>query len=410
MKKHALGPLLFTLGLPVLAQQIAVETGVINIEVPVRAYQGARFLDDLKLEDFELLEDGKPVPLEAVYLVKKRSVERRDEVKRFAPRTNRSFYLFFEISEYAPKMGEALDFFIQTVIMPGDSLTVVTPLKTYRMKPKAFEVRTRAQIVEQITGILRKDSLLGSTSYRSVVADLEDLAKTIGASLSGSQDASAESLFISGSSITFKDFPVEDLLNRYADTLALLDDLRTVDQKRLLQFPQTLKDDTGQKYVYMFYQREFVPRIETRILYQYLDLYQDRPTINQTIQGIFEFYRREIPFDVEKVKQVYADASVAIHFLLITDPPKQTPGVVYQEHSEDIFGAFREMAKATGGFTESSANPAFLMKEAVESSENYYLLYYTPQSYTKDGKFRSIVVRVKRPGVRVVHRMGYFAN
>jgi hypothetical protein len=28
----------------------------------------------------------------------------------------------------------------------------------------------------------------------------------------------------------------------------------------------------------------------------------------------------------------------------------------------------------------------------------------------KDGKFKSLVVRVKRPGVRVVHRMGYFAN
>ena len=51
-----------------------------------------------------------------------------------------------------------------------------------------------------------------------------------------------------------------------------------------------------------------------------------------------------------------------------------------------------------------------LMKDAVESSENYYLLYYIPRPYVKDGKFRSLIVRVKRPGVRVVHRMGYFAD
>jgi hypothetical protein len=398
------------------ALQIAVETGVINIEVPVRVFRGGAFVDDLKIGDFELFENGRPVPLDAVYLVRKRAVERRDEVKPFTPRTNRSFYLFFEISDYSPRLGEALDYFIRDVIMPGDSLTVITPLKTYRLKARAFEVRSRPELVQQITGLLRRDAFLGSSPYRSVMADLEELAKTIGSALSQNLDPLANSLSSSASggsassNGSLRDYAVEDLLTRYETSLGLLENQRTIDVNKLLQFPRTLKDDPDQKFVYMFYQREFIPKIEPRILYQYMDQFQDRPTVNQIITEIFDFYRRDIPFEVETVKKAYADASVAIHFLLIADPAPQSPGVVYREQSEDIFGAFREMAAATGGFSESSANPLSLMKNAVDASENYYLLYYIPRPYVKDGKFRSITVRVKRPDVRVVHRMGYFAD
>ena len=398
------------------AQQIAVETGVINIEVPVRVFSGGAFVDDLKIGDFEILENGRPVPLDAVYLVRKRTVERSDEVRRFTPRTNRSFYLFFEISEFTPRLGSALEYFVRDVIMPGDSLTVVTPLKTYRLRAKAFEVRSRTEIVQQITGLLRRDATLGGSGYRGVMADLEDLAKTVGSALSQNLDPLANSLSVSastGSSSSngsLRDYAIEDLLTRYETTLGMLENQRSIDVQRLLGFPHTLKDDPDQKFVYMFYQREYIPKIEPRILYQYMDQFQDRPTVNQIITGIFDFYRRDIPFEIDAVKKAYADASVAIHFLLIAEPAPQSAGVVFREQSEDIFGAFREMAAASGGFTASSANPLALMKDAVESSENYYLLYYVPRPYVKDGKFRSLVVRVKRPGVRVVHRMGYFAN
>jgi len=118
-----------------LAQQLAEEAVVINVEVPVRIFKGNRFIDDLTINDFEITENEKPQKLEAVYYIKKRSVERRDEVQRFVPQTNRNFYLFFEISEYTAKLGQSLDYFVQNVIMPGDSLTVVSPMKTYRLKP-----------------------------------------------------------------------------------------------------------------------------------------------------------------------------------------------------------------------------------------------------------------------------------
>jgi hypothetical protein len=68
------------------------------------------------------------------------------------------------------------------------------------------------------------------------------------------------------------------------------------------------------------------------------------------------------------------------------------------------------MADATGGFVDSSSNPASSFKRAIDASENYYLLYYMPQKYKKDGRFKEIEVRVKEKKCRVVHRMGYFSN
>jgi hypothetical protein len=396
---------------PAPAQQIVEERLVINVEVPVRVFKGSRFVDTLTISDFELLDEGRPQNLEAVYLVKRRAVERRDEIKRFSPQTTRSFYLIFEVSEYSPKMGEALDFFLRDAIMPGDSLTVATPQKTYKLKPRAFELRSREEISGQLKGLLRRDAILGNTEYRHIIDDLENLARSITVGLSANADSMASKILdIENTDPTVAATSLEEQLVQYAAVLSQLENLRQVDEERMIRFAELLKAEAGQKYVYMFYEREFIPKIQPRLLYQYIDSFQDNPNTYQTIQGIFEFYKRDVPFDVVKVKQSFADASTAIHFLLITSPAKHSAVIAYTEQSEDIFSAFTEMARSTGGFTQNSANPASLMREAVEASETYYLLYYTPRPYLKDGKFHSITVRVKNSDARVVHRAGYFGN
>jgi hypothetical protein len=85
-------------------------------------------------------------------------------------------------------------------------------------------------------------------------------------------------------------------------------------------------------------------------------------------------------------------------------------GVTFRESSTDVYAAFTEMARASGGFMASSANPHSLFQKAINSSENYYLLYYAPKDYVSDGKFKSIDVRVKDRDCKVIHRLGYFAN
>ena len=76
----------------------------------------------------------------------------------------------------------------------------------------------------------------------------------------------------------------------------------------------------------------------------------------------------------------------------------------------EVFRGFSEMAEVTGGLKDSSANASASFKRAVDYSESYYLLYYSPKNYKADGKFKKIKVRVKGKNYRVTHRTGYIAD
>ena len=80
------------------------------------------------------------------------------------------------------------------------------------------------------------------------------------------------------------------------------------------------------------------------------------------------------------------------------------------ERSEDIYGAFSEVARATGGISDTSANAAAAFQRAIDASENYYLLYFKPRDAKPDGRFHEITVKVKGGGYRLAHRAGYFAS
>lgn len=69
-----------------------------------------------------------------------------------------------------------------------------------------------------------------------------------------------------------------------------------------------------------------------------------------------------------------------------------------------------KMAQATGRLAENPANANYAFKRAVEAFENYYLLYYSPQNYMTDGKFKRIEVKIRDEKYSVTHRAGYFAN
>jgi VWFA-related protein len=68
----------------------------------------------------------------------------------------------------------------------------------------------------------------------------------------------------------------------------------------------------------------------------------------------------------------------------------------------------RQIADDTGGFATINTNdPGKFFERIVTQSSSYYLLAYSPTNNRREGKFRAIRVRVKRPGLRVVARRGY---
>jgi VWFA-related protein len=354
-----------------LSQEIQHETIAINIEVPVRVFTKAKFVEELTIKDFEVYEDGVLQKIEAMYLVKKTMIERKETEmkneetrKEFIPEVSRNFILIFEIREYLPKIGDSLDYFFDKVIIPGDTLKVVTPLKTYEFIDDSFEKLPKQEISNNLKKKLKKDIRRANAEYWSLYRDvLDPLMSSVRGQL------------------------IQQLKN-----------LIYFDEKKLLDFADYLKNMDGQKNVFLFYQIESLP-------------------VSKESADILS-YMKDNTFDVKKVKQAFSDSSISSNFIYITKTSDYLTDITSSgafnmynlDQSHEIFSAFREVAKATGGVTDVSANVAASFERVVEASENYYLLYYTPKDYKADGKFKKIKVKVKGKKYRITHRAGYIAD
>ncbi len=377
-------------------QEIQEQAIAINIEVPVRVFTKGKFVEELNLDDFEIYEDGVLQKIEALYLVKKTVIEREEtELDKktarriFLPEVSRTFVLVFEMMDYFPQIDETLEYFFENVFLPDDSLLVVTPKKTYSLKKEFLDKASKEMIVKQLKANLMRDIRLAGRELKSMTRELE---------------------WYSIQMKNARDVDIGTAAMAASTTLRKIRDYRYFDEKKLMGFKEQLKDIEGQKYVFLFYQKNIIP-------------------VPPEISVPSDVERPPIPFSVERVKKAFSDSLITINFIFVTktdqynldgermNPAEQHPdqdpstwGLQLIDQSEEIFGAFHEMADATGGITDSSANMAASFERAAIASENYYLLYYTPKDYKSDGKFKAIKVRIKGKNYSVTHRAGYIAE
>jgi len=201
---------------------------VVSIEVPVRVYKKGRFVRNLSIQDFMLLEDGNPQRIDAVYLINKKTIEREEKheeaVKTREPEIeSRNFVLVFEIRHYLPKLNEVMDYFFNKVMLPGDSLKVYTPVRAYSIKEEAFKVLPKQKIADQLKAKLRKDIVMGASEYRSLFEQIRKIMKT---ELSKEQ----------------KRLMCMDILRR-------MKALQQVDESKLIELAENLKQAGGEKHV-----------------------------------------------------------------------------------------------------------------------------------------------------------------
>jgi VWFA-related protein len=372
-------------------QELRHTTGVVNVEVPVRVFDGERFVDDLTLKDFEVFENGKPQKIVALYLIRKAKIQKEEEpvapaeaksvpesaVTKLSPTTVRNFVLIFEVHDPMPKLDEAADYFFKQVLHKGDRLTVVSPRTTYQFKPEAFDRVSPAEAARQLKSKLRKDIIAGSTDYRRLLQDIKDLV--------ANQNMDGE---VKGRLIM--------------NDIRELRDRLTVDDQGIRRLAQALKAQEGQKIIFLFYQKEEI-----------------------VIPGSkYEASRyggenwRPIDYNVKDIETIFADASLTVNFIFLTNSTTSTFDITdlhsnelsLMDLSDSLYGAFREMSQASGGTTESSANALAAFRKTVKASENYYLLYYVPSNYHANGKFKEIKVSVKGKHYQVSNRSGYIAN
>jgi len=379
--------------------------------VPVRVHvsEGARFIDNLAIKDFEVAENGTPQPIDALYLVQGQTIARKEEVKAGQPDVSRSFYLLFQAVDWDKRLAEAVDHLFSSVLKPGDAMTLVTPLKPYSLQKDALATKSPATLSRSMQEILRKDIQKGGVEYRDLIRSMRRIANAI----EGKEQTVSEDDLESDTSSS--SFSLQQQFDFYRNSIKRMEGMRLVDENKLVAFAESIRNRPGTKVVYFFYEREYRPEMSPMTMQVLLSQYQDDPTIQANIMDLFEFYRHESTFNSERVQKAFADAGVVFNFIFMDKKSQSVFGGAMREMSEDIFPGFKDLALGTGGLVEISKNPADSFKKAAEANAGYYLLVYTPAPSAAAGEFRTIRVRVKSPeaagkGYAVTARPGYYAR
>jgi len=306
------------------------------------------------------------------------------------------------MTDYTPKLAELIDYLFHQVLLPGDTLLLQTPMKNYSLSLQALMGKSRKTLAEEMNDLLKKDIKAGNKEYQTLFKDLKRIVTGIaGTNPMANMEEETPTAFQGG---------LEFLLNRYRETLRQMDQQRLLDEKKIIRFAYALKRVEGQKQVFFLYQREFRPEISPVVLNTLLSIYQDNPAVMADVQELFQFYARDVSINEELLKKAFADSLINFNFLFMNKEPDYASGILMREQSEDVFRAFSKIAQATGGYVDTSQNPAIAFKNAIDNASAYYLLYYSPENYQKDNQFKSIKVNAKNPSYIVQHRLGYFAN
>jgi len=375
--------------------------------IAVRVLQKNNFVRNLSPQDFEVAEDGQVRPIEAIYLVENNRLTRILEGQPRELNLNLNYFIIVQASDYDKKLGDAVNLLVSNYFLPGDTLTLITPLKIYRFNPETLRAKSKSQVSKELQNIMRSDIIQGSQEYNTALRDLKKITRSLatfgGESIGVDPDVENEA-----DSTTFN-FGIEHILSRYQDTLVKLDGLRLVDQNKFMSFARSLKHTPGQKAVIFFYQREFRPELSPKVLNQMMSSYQDYPHIINTLMELFQFYRRESRLDKEHVSQALADSGAVFNFIYLDKRPVRISGVVMNEQSEDVFEALNEAARATGGISDNTYNPVEGLRKSAENVSAYYLIFYKTDRPAGQAGFRQIQVRVKGgTDYQVRYRRGYF--
>ena len=406
MKKIIFISFFCLLAISLFTQERRHEVTVLNVSVAVRVLDGNKFVDNLTKDDFELYEDGKLQNIEALYLINKKDIVRQEALRGYYPSLERHYYLLFQITDYNPKLNDGIEHFVHNVIKPGDTLTIWTPQKRYNLTSDSLQAIPKEQISKEMQKIIRKDTQISASYYRELMRELKRLVRamssTQGSGRTGSISDMESDITTSGS--------LDYLLTSYRENLQKIEELGTFDEENLIKFAEVLKRKEGENIVFYFCQREYRPEISSNTLAKMQDRFQDDPNIMGQLQELFQYYHKTVVFKEENINNVFADSSILFNLIFMNKTPEFVSGIYMREQSEDVFGAFSKAAEATGGSVETSQDPALGFKNALDLSDFYYLIYYSPRDYKSDGKFKQLSVKVKNINYRILHRAGYFAN
>jgi VWFA-related protein len=401
----------------VVAQQPTFRTGANYVRVDMYASRDGKPIEDLKQEEIEVLEDGVPQKIDAFEHVKVRTLNPEEtrlepntiaESRRMAgdPRA-RVFVIFLDTYhtqiEGSANMRQPLMNFLTRVLGPDDLVAVMTP------EMAASDI-TFGRKTTVLSNMFDKNLFWGR---RARLAD-DDEREDLYAACYGQSSITTEMKQRRREKLTLD--ALEDLMVHLAglreERKAILtvtegwrlytknpalaeagDELTRVRPGDVLGRPPVPRPtDTGQA--------NGSPKIQCEADRVMLANMDDELRMTQLTQianrGNVTFY------------PVYARGLVAFDSPIGPDPPPSLAQDATNLRARQ--NSLRSLADDTDGTAIINTNNIDgMLRRVVDDLSSYYLMAYYASNAKLDGRFRTISVKVKRPGVTVRARKGYRA-
>ena len=384
---------------------------VVRVDAVVTGKDGHP-VTDLTLDDFVLLDEGKPQPIdsfEAIHL----PVPEASTAERPRPRitsneapppesdSSRTVVIVFDdlnlTMESAPRAKAAVALLIDQALRPGDRVTLVATGGGVWWSTRMPEGR------EDLMAILK--GLQGRrvrTDVRDAITDYEAMRIYV----------FNDSLLATRVQRRFETYGVSSRVESERDR-----ETRDIYQRGIID-PYVMRRATEEYLKSRTRNRASLAALERTL--RPLEATRERKTLLLASDG-FVYDTQEDAFD--RVRNLARRANAVIHFLdtrglqapgLYSAQFAAAPGesgstlAVLADNSLDAEGA-EALALDTGGYAVRNTNDLTdgVERIAVES-RSYYLLGFTPD-VPRDGRYRKLEVKTRRKDLNVRARRGYYA-
>lgn len=366
------------------------------VEIPVRVIDSGGFVENLTGDSFIVNENGKQQKIESVYLVHGNNIKKKILGKQTpSPTVSRNFILMFHARTYTSKIGNALQYFFNNVLLPGDQLTLMTPLRPYGFSRAVLASTSKNELVKKADMVLKRDIAIAATNYFILLEDMKDSIIKMG----GGRIAKDRNCILGVSGNDVKTY-----LSKYRQQLENLEKQQTLTEPLLLKFANAFKKQKGRNLIYLFYQQEYRPIPNRNVL----DAMGQAACMQGDKMELFESQRIKETIDTKKIINTFSDASTTMHFLFTTEKIEQNSDIPMKNQSEDMYNTLSKIARGTNGIVETSANPLAALKKAAENSSRYYLIRYKKNQPQSREDFKKIDVRLKQGNYKILHRNGHY--
>jgi VWFA-related protein len=380
-------------------EQPRFRSGVQVVEVDVRVFdRDGRFVADLSREDFELIEDRVPQRIQELFLVQPAGgsvtagAAESGGVRAAAPpaTTARHTWIFhFDLNHLTPGAGfdrarKAVEEFIRERFKDGDLAGVVagTTMVNNRLTSVREELLSAVKSVRPL--VERRRVVVEMTREWPRLLNEWEVALVARDDREARQRAVTRACSDDPTSCDRAEVEVRSKAQRLHPAL-LQFSTQTLNSVNALA--SGLARMPGPKTIVFLSDGFITENIETSL----------RTVVGQAARAGARVYAIDVRGldrtggSIIDQAQVADEAGAPAQFDMAADGPNS-------------------LAVDTGGMVIRNENNIGRALDAIAQDTNrYYVLAYQPSHGNFDGKFRSIEVRVKRPGVRVRARRGYLA-